>query len=234
MGGAVDRVRQLIDQLRPDSLLRAFDTGVLEDLLRHARQRTLARGEEVIRQGDTGDFIVCPLSGHLKISIVSANGREIILGYAEPGDVLGEMSFIDGEPRSATVSAVEPVDVLVLPGQSIKSALFANPEAMLRMMRTMATRIRLLDLTLESDRAFSLGPRLARVFVRLLPPDGQCRLRLDLSQGDLGAFEGISRENVNRQLGEWEATGLLQRNGRKIDVLNQDFFRDLADFGEDD
>jgi CRP/FNR family transcriptional regulator, cyclic AMP receptor protein len=104
----------------------------------------------------------------------------------------------------------------------------------LRIMRTMAARIRLLDLTLESDRAFSLGPRLARVIVRLLPPNGQGRLRLDLSQGDLGAFAGISRENVNRQLGEWEFSGLLQRTGRKIDVLNPGFFRELADFGEDD
>lgn len=231
----MDEVRRLIDRLKSGSLLRSFDDETLGELLRRATRRVLRKGEEIIRQGEEGDFAVCLLEGNLKVSLVSANGREIILGYAEPGEVLGEIALLDRKPRTATVSATGSAVVLVVPRQAVERAALANPQSMLEMMRSMAGRIRLLDMTVESDRAFSMAPRLARVIVRLMPLQGQSgHLRLDLSQGDLGAFAGMSRENVNRQLGEWEAEGLLTRHGRRIEVLDPDYFHDLAEFGDPD
>ena len=229
----MDELRRLIDGLDKDSLLRAFDDEVLTALLARARRRNLSRGEDIIRQGDDGDFAVCVLSGHLKISLISTNGREVILGYAEPGEILGEIALLDKQPRSATVTAIEPAVVLVIPGQAIEDAALANPRSMLRMMRSMAKRIRLLNMMVEGDRAFSMAPRLARVIVRLLPPEGDGgALRLDLSQGDLGAFAGMSRENVNRQLGEWVEQGVLRRDRRRIEILDRTYFEDLAEFGD--
>lgn len=231
----VDNLRNLIARLDERSLLRAFDDEVLSTLLQRATRRNLRKGEEIIRQGDDGDYAVCVLEGYLKISLISANGREVILGYAEPGDVLGEIALLDSEPRTATVTATGQAVALIIPGQAIEDAALANPRSMLRMMRSMARRIRLLDGMVESDRAFSMAPRLARVLVRLLPDGGDSGvLRLELSQSDLGAFAGMSRENVNRQLGDWEEQGVLRRSGRRIELLEPDYFRDLAEFGDPD
>ncbi len=224
----------LIARLDDTALLRAFEPDALSDLLNRGQRRHLKRGEEVIRQGDDGDFLVVLLTGHLKIGLASANGRDIILGYAEPGDVLGEIAMLDDCPRTATVSASEPAEVVIVSRSDFRQAAMDRPESMWAMMRLMADRIRLLDQTVEGDRSFSMGPRLARVIVRLMPVEaaGDGALRLDLSQSDLGAFAGLSRENVNRQIGEWEAAGVLARAGRKLAILDPEYIRELAEFGD--
>jgi len=80
-----------------------------------------------------------------------------------------------------------------------------------------------------------MGARLARALVRLMSTEAsEGRLRLSPSQSDLGAFAGMSRENVNRQLAEWEASGLLRRAGRHIELLDPDYFGELAEFGDPD
>lgn len=227
-------LRALIDGLDERSLLRAFGNDELQELLRSAARRDLKRNEVIIHQGDDEDFAVFLLSGHLKVSMVSANGREIILSYAEPGDILGEIALIDRGPRTASVTAIEPAIVLILPARAVEAAALANPRSMLRMMQIMAGRIRALNLTVEGDRAFSMAARLARVLVRLMTGEEGGKLRLNPSQSDLGAFAGMSRENVNRQLAEWEDMGLLRRLGRTIEIQDADFFRDLAEFGDPD
>lgn len=224
--------RTLVSELAAGSLLRSFDDAELEVLLRAAKRRDLTRGEEVIRQGDEGDFAVALLSGHLKVSIISPNGREIILAYAEPGEVLGEIALIDKEPRTATVSAIEPTIVLMIPAQVFEAAAMASPKAMLRMLQVMAGRVRQLNLMVEGDRSFTAAPRLARVLVRLMETDG--RLRVAPNQSELGAFAGMARENVNRILTDWEGSGLVRRTGRTIEILDPEYIRELAQFGDPD
>lgn len=229
----MENVRALIGELDEDSFLRAFGDEELENLLKSAVRRDLKRNEEIIRQGDDGDFTVCLLSGRLKVSMVSANGREIILSYAQPGDILGEIALFDRGPRTATVSAIEPAVVLAVPARMVEAAALANPRATVCIMRMMAARIRQLNLLVEGDRAFSMGARLARALVRLMSTEhSEGQLRSSPSQSDLGAFAGMSRENVNRQLAEWEASGLLRRAGRHIELLDPDYFGELAEFGD--
>lgn len=225
----------LIEKLDERALLRAFSDEELRELLKSAAPRDLTRNEVLIHQGDDGDFAVCLLSGHLKVSMVSANGREIILNYADPGDILGEIALIDRGPRTASVTAIEPAIVLMLPARAFEAAALANPRAMLRMMQIMTARIREMNLTVEGDRAFSMGARLARVLVRLMGEGAdEGKLRLNPSQSDLGAFAGMSRENVNRQLAEWQDMGLLRRAARTIEILDPDYFRELGEFGDPD
>ena len=225
-------VRTLVSGLSAESLLRSFTDSELEVLLRSAKRKDLKRGEDVIRQGDQGNHAVVLLAGHLKISIVSANGREIILAYSDPGDVVGEIALIDKGPRTATVTAIEPAIVLLIPAQAFEAAALASPGAMLRMLQLMAGRIRALNLMVEGDRAFTAGPRLARVLVRLM--DGAGQLRVAPNQSELGAFAGMARENVNRILTDWEGTGLIRRVGRNLEILDPEYIRELAEFGDPD
>lgn len=101
-------------------------------------------------------------------------------------------------------------------------------------MRELARRVRQLNLVIESDRTFSMAPRLARALVRLNDPardDG--RLRFDPNQSDLGAFAGLARENVSRLLSDWEAQGVIAREGRARSVRDPGYLQTLAEFGDD-
>ena len=231
----MDTLEHLIAALAPDTLLRAIAPDRLEVLLRAATRRDLSPGEAIITQGDEdGDFAVVWLAGGLKITMVSATGHEIILNYCGPGELVGEIAMLDSGPRTATVTAAVPSSVVLLPSQTFLAAATANPASAAGVMRELARRVRQLNLVIESDRTFSMAPRLARALVRLVDPardDG--RLRYDPNQSDLGAFAGLARENVSRLLSDWEAQGVIAREGRALKVSNLPFLQTLAEFGDD-
>ncbi|MEE4154814.1 MAG: Crp/Fnr family transcriptional regulator [Erythrobacter sp.] len=231
----MDKLEEVIAKLAPDSLLRALVPEQLDSLLRTSRRRDLKPNEAIIEQGDEeGDFAVFLLSGGLKISLVSVGGREIILNYCAPGEVVGEIALLDRSPRTATVTAVVPSSVLLLPSRTFLDTVAANPASMVGVMRELARRVRQLNLVVESDRTFSMGPRLARALMRLIDEEcGDGRLRFSPSQSDLGAFAGLARENVSRLLSEWEAQGIVAREGRTLAVRNAEYLELLARFGDD-
>ena len=230
-----DTLDDLITRLAPDTLLRALAPEQLEHLLHDATRRDLRPGEAIISQGDeNGDFAVVVLTGGLKITMVSASGHEIILNYCGPGELVGEIAMLDSGPRTATVIAAVPSSVLLLPSHTFLAAATANAASASGVMRELARRVRQLNLMIESDRTFSMAPRLARALVRLIDPareDG--RLRYDPNQSDLGAFAGLARENVSRLISEWETQGIVTREGRALKVVNLPFLQTLAEFGDD-
>ena len=231
----MDTLDELIAGLAPDTLLRALEPEQLQELLRNASRRELKQGETIIAQGDeNGDFAVCLLKGGLKISMVSAGGREIILNYCSPGEVVGEIAMLDSGPRTASVSAAVASTVLLLPSHAFIAATIANPASMTGVMRELGRRIRQLNLVVESDRTFSMAPRLARALTRLIDPEkSDGRLRYSPSQSDLGAFAGLARENVSRLLSDWEEQGIIAREGRALVLKDAEYLQMLAEFGED-
>jgi len=231
----MEALDDILAKLAPDSLLRALEPEPLSALLQKASRRDLAPGDTIINQGDEdGGFAVYLLSGGLKISIFSAGGREIILNYCAPGELVGEIALLDSGPRTAAVTAAVASTVLLLPTQAFLDALSANPTSMAGVMRELARRVRELNLVIESDRTFSMGPRLARALVRLIDPertDG--RLLYNPSQSDLGAFAGLARENVSRLVSEWEAQGIIAREGRALVMRDTEYLELLAEFGDE-
>jgi len=235
----MDTHSEVIARLSPDSLLHALQPAQLAQLLSRATRRDLAAGDVVINQGDeNGDFAVYLLSGGLKVSFVSAGGREIILSYCAPGELVGEIALLDSGPRTASVTAAIPSAVLILPTRSFLDTVSANPASIVGVMRELAKRVRQQNLVIESDRTFSMGPRLARALVRLIDngrederADG--RLLYNPSQSDLGAFAGLARENVSRLLSEWEEQNIIARDGRSLVVKDTEYLQLLAEFGDE-
>lgn len=226
----------LIEQLTPDSILRALAPQQLEELLKLSQKRELQSGEVLISQDDQrSDFAAVLLSGSLKVGMVSPNGREIILNYCEAGEVVGEIAMLDNGPRTASVIAAEPSTVLVVPTPTFQAVALTCPASMLGLLRALAKIIRQLNMVVESDRTFSMAPRLARALLRLLDPDkpGDGKLRHNPTQSDLGAFAGLARENVSRLLSDWEAKGVVERVGKEMYVRDHEYLAVLAEFGDD-
>jgi CRP-like cAMP-binding protein len=101
------------------------------------------------------------------------------------------------------------------------------------MMQDMARRLRQTDETIENDRAFTTGPRLARFLKRLTEQKAEGnRIAGDLSQSELGNFVGISRENINRQLSVWAGEGVIELSQGKIRILDPDYLSQIAEAGD--
>ena len=219
--------------LPPHTLLSTCSREELEDLVSRASVQTMRAGETILEQGEDGDTLVILLDGVVRISMVSANGREIILDYAEAGWVLGEIALLDGGARTASATALSAGKLLRLTRAACEACIERHPRMAIRMMGGMAKRLRQANDTIEGDRAFSSGQRLARCLMRLHSggEEGE-RLRHNLSQSELGNFVGISREHVNRQLSAWADVGVIELKQGRIRILDAGYLREVAEAGE--
>ena len=105
-----------------------------------------------------------------------------------------------------------------------------HPKVAIRLLREMARRLRETDVTIESDRAFTTGPRLARYLKRLTDQKTHgTKLTQDLSQSELGSFVGISRENINRQLAAWATEGVIELTQGRIRIIDPDYLTQIAE-----
>lgn len=222
----------LLTLLPPGSLFATCQPCELNDLVSLATRATMKKGQTLLLQGDTGDSLIILLTGNARVTMVAQNGREITLDYVDPGSVLGEISVIDGGDRTASVIALNDGSYLRLTRHAFETFVERQPAMAWRFMRELARRLRQTNNTIESDRAFSSGPRLARFLQRLTLRNGDGRLRLDLSQSELGSFAGMSRENINRQLSTWADMGLIELEHGQIRVLDGKSLSEIAEASE--
>ncbi|WP_370516057.1 Crp/Fnr family transcriptional regulator [Novosphingobium sp. Gsoil 351] len=153
---------QLADLLTTHSLFANCEPDELSDILLRGHHRSYKRDQEIMAQGDQGDSLFMVLAGLARVSMLAANGREIVLDYAEPGAVLGEIAFLDRGERTASVHAIEPVEVLILSRAAFDEIVDRHPGMAMRLLRAMARRLRQSNQVIEADRAYTSGPRLAR------------------------------------------------------------------------
>ena len=225
---------QLAELLTAQSLFADCEPDELSDILLRGHHRSFKRDQEMLAQGGEGDSIFIVLAGLARVSMVAANGREIVLDYAEPGAVLGEIAFLDGGERTASVHAIEPVEALCLSRAAFDEIVGRHKGMAMRLLQAMARRMRQSNQVIEADRAYTSGPRLARFLLRLMmagtdDDGGESQLKLALSQGELGNFAGMSREQINRQLSAWADTGVVALKGGRVTVLDREALMDVAE-----
>lgn len=222
----------LADTLNSSSLLAGCSAEELADIAARGVMRSFKVGQPIILQGDPGDTLWIVMKGLARVSMVAANGREIVLDYAERGAVLGEIAFLDGGERTASVEAIEPVEALGLSHSAFAEIIVKHQGLALRLLQAMARRLRQNNTVIEADRAYTSGPRLARFLLRLMMSSGddaETRLKIALSQGELGNFAGMSREQINRQLSAWAEGGIVALKGGRVTVLDRGTLVDIAE-----
>ena len=129
--------------------------------------RRVARNEVVLRRGDSNGGMVVIMSGRVRISVVSEDGKEATLGVLGAGEILGEMSLLDGEPCSADVTAQEDCVLLVIERGQFLALLRANSDLCLHLMTMLTKRLRRANSALEDMALLDLPTRLGRLLARL-------------------------------------------------------------------
>jgi CRP-like cAMP-binding protein len=227
MLGTIMKAEDLSRIVSGGALIATWGATELEDLLERAQLCPMKKGDVLLHQGDPGDYLIILLDGTIRVSMVASNGREIILDYLEPGSVIGEIALLDGGERTASATALGEGQYLKLGAKAFRDVLERHPTVAWRLLKEMARRLRNANNTIESDRAFASGPRLARSLQRLVS-NGAEGMPIRLSQSELGAFAGISRENINRQLGAWADAGVVALEQGRVRVLDMDVLEEIA------
>lgn len=199
-------------------------------LLQAAQRRKLLRGEQLFAYGSAPDAMFGMVTGSVRTSITSASGREFVLGLVEAGQWFGEVSLLDGLPRVYAAEAVNDCEVAVLPAGVFWPLMAAHPEVQLALTRLVCHRLRLALAWIDDTVLMPLPARLAKRITALLQGGGATGANgvVPLSQEDLAAQLGVSRQSINRQLKLWEKEGLLRIDYGSIAVNNPAALERLA------
>jgi CRP/FNR family transcriptional regulator, cyclic AMP receptor protein len=214
----------------PLSVLDDADQAALLDV---ARARRYDAGDVIVRQGARTREVHVLLEGRAAVVRTTPEGREVLLALRGPGDTLGELAAFDPAPRLATVTALEPLRSLAIDGQRFVGFLTDRPRAMLAMLRLLARRNRESDRRLVDTRVEEALTRLARHLLELGARYGAASadgLELDvpLSQQQLAAWVGVSREAVSAGLRTLREQGAVATGRMRITLLDIDRLRDIA------
>ncbi len=205
----------------------------LSDLRTRGKPRRFRRGAALFNEGDRSDHVALIVGGRVKIFSPTDDGREILLAIREPGDLLGDFSAIDGEPRSATATALEDVETVVVTADEFRRFLEGHPRLAVRMLETLTQRLRDADRKRVEFAAFDSVGRVARRLVELAERFGEqdesgVRIALSLSQEELAGWTGASREAVSKALQSLRSRGWLETRRRGITILDLDALRRRA------
>lgn len=202
------------DVLAATPLFHQLDRAELDALGDLATERQVARDSAVVRRGQADGSLLILVHGRLRAGSMSADGREVTIGLMEPGAVVGEIALLDGRPRSMDVVAMQDSLLLVVERSAFLPFLRARPDLMLRLMALLCDRLRRASAAYEDMALTPLAARLAKLLLSLadshgVPDKEGTRIRLRLSQRDLGAQVAATRERVNKQMRQWHDAGVL-------------------------
>ena len=200
------------------NVLSGLPDALLSELFRDAVAHKLREGEVLFRAGDIGDGCYRIQTGLVKVLVTSRLGEERIISLLGPGAIVGELSVIDGQPRSASVVAIADCSLSFFSRAKFETCIDSHPELTTYLVRTLARRLREADDALAATTFLSVKQRLARALLSIAEYVGEksgsggIQLRLKISQGDLAAMAGVARENVSRTMSEWRRRNIVARS----------------------
>lgn len=209
------------DGLTPESAAKLRESGT---------RRRHPRGSTLLNEGDIAGRVMIVESGQVKIGCLTPDGKEIVLAVRGPGQLLGELSAIDGQPVSASATALEDVDVISIPADRFKELLSDTPGVALQLIQLLCQRLRDADLKRGEFGALDAVSRVARRLTEMAERFGDTtseglRINLPLSQEEIAGWTGSSRESVSKALQALRSRGLIETHRKGITVLDLEGLR---------
>ena len=198
-----------------------------------ARIRTFDAGKNIFAIGSPGDQMMAVLSGTVRISLPSKDGKELLLAIIHPGEVFGELAVLDGKERSADADAESACSLAILERQDILSYLDRNPAAWLKIVEVLCHRLRRTDQVLAEVALMQLPTRLAKMMLRITEssPADRHSEKIRFSQRELASMVGGTRESVNKCLRKWQGDGIVQVSDSWIAITDRAALEGLAEHG---
>jgi CRP/FNR family transcriptional regulator, cyclic AMP receptor protein len=208
-----------------DPFAGASVLGVLEEtdrryLAERSRRRQIAKGQILFSEGDLSDSVLVLVSGHMKVLTYSRDGSEFVVSTVTPGETIGEVGVLSGGPRSATVQATEASIVVTLAGRVIIDLISQRPALAIALLQRLSDMVRKTT-GVATDLVFlDLRQRVAKYLLQR-PPGGPPS-RSDVTQSELAANIGASRQRVNACLRDFQKQGWISMESRSLRVLDRE------------
>ena len=207
-------------------LFRNMPHEALIDLSSRLRWIKWPAGRDIFHVDADGATLYIILSGAVKVFIPALDGREVVLAVLRKSDLLGEMSLLDGEPRSASATTVEPTEMASLSSEVFWSVLERHPDAQQAVINVLTKRLRATNQSIQDAYLLQVPGRLARRLLSVADEhgvdseDGR-EIGLKLSQQEIANMIGASRVAVNKQLQLWRKEGIVSLKRQQITILDR-------------
>ncbi|MFE6977796.1 Crp/Fnr family transcriptional regulator [Streptomyces sp. NPDC057682] len=214
-----------------------LDAAAQRTLREAGKATTFAAREHLLRQDEFSDHLLVLGRGCVKVTTVAAAGYQAVLALRGPGDLLGEQAGLDGGPRSATLTALVPVQALVIRAEAFRAAAHDHPVITSSVRQVLSARLRDADQQRTLVGADSLAARLAGLLLDLVARHGRRNasgvvdIGLPLSQDDFAGLVLGSRRTVSRVLEQWRAEGWVTTGRTQVTVHNADALKRVREGG---
>ena len=226
-------VSNRVDFLKRISLFNGLTETELNTLSADFVSRQFQQGDMIFLQGDPGQALYLIELGRVRIYVQADSGQETSVIYYTTGDIFGELSVIDGLPRSASAVALDGTVVLMLGRDRLRGHLRTMPQLAYNFMQALSVRVRYSTLQVGSRTLLDVPARLARKLVELAQLHGEVaadgvRLNVTLTQSELASLIGATRESINKALAHLKREGVIRLDQNQITILDPDALRELS------
>ena len=232
-GGPRAPASNKLSVLRKHPIFSDLAPDALDQLCRYAQPTSLKRGATLFAKGDPGHSLYAVLSGTVKISVSSPDGRNAILNLIGAGEVFGEISVLDGRVRSADAIANTNCEILVIDRRDFLPFVHSQPALAMKFIELLCGRLRWTSDQVEQIILQDLPGRLASALLGLTEKRKveNASRTIAITQQEISEMVGMTRESINKQLRAWAARDWLRLEHGAIVVLNADPLRELVEAG---
>jgi CRP/FNR family cyclic AMP-dependent transcriptional regulator len=205
-------------------LFRGLPPATIQQISALSIRRSYSHGAIVFSQSDPGDALYGVVTGKIRISASSPDGREVFLNIMEPGDTFGEIALLDGRHRTATASVTAPSELIIITRDHFLELLEREPKLVSHLIQLLCERIRWTSGLAEESALLSVPARLARRLLSLgkfhgrETPNG---VELTISQEEVARFLGLSRQAINQYLQNWKRRRWVSLGRGKIVIVDE-------------
>jgi CRP/FNR family cyclic AMP-dependent transcriptional regulator len=217
----------MIEVLKRLPIFKNLAESELSILANRAIRKRFPKESIIVQEDDEGDSLMIILSGRVKVVLNSEEGKEIILSILRDGDFFGEMSLLDGEPRSATVIAMEDSTLMIIQRNDFLYQIEKYPSIAKAILAEMSRRMRRADERIGNLILLDVYGRIARFLLDLARTEGTkveggVMIEKRPTQQDIASIVGTSRETVSRVLNELNRRRLIALSGKSITIYGTD------------
>lgn len=197
-------------------------------------RKSYAKNDVILQEEEIGSALFVIVKGKVKVARNSNDGREVILTILSENDFFGEMAILDGQTRSATVTALEDTDLFIIQRNDFLTLLQSNPEVSIALLQELTQRLRVSDAKIKALSLKDAEGKVATVILQVADDIGKIKQgvveieKLPLQQ-DLANMAGTSRETISRTLHSFAKKGLIELDGNKLRIMDYEKFKELFD-----
>ncbi|HZW38255.1 MAG: Crp/Fnr family transcriptional regulator [Syntrophothermus sp.] len=212
-------------------IFSGLDDDTLEKIAKLGIKQRYRRDSTILFEEESGAALFIIMEGKVKVSRVSSDGREVILTILNDSDFFGEMSIIDGQTRSANITAMEDTEIFIIQRNDFLDLLQSHPDIAIALLQEMTMRLRSADTKIKSLSLKDAEGKVATVILQLADDMGKIRqgqVEIDKLpyQHDLANMAGTSRETISRTLHLFARKGLVELDGSKLRIIDYEKFKE--------